>query len=168
MLRTPGRRGQMAQSIVEFAVSAPVLILLLLGGFDTAVMISDKVVAGAACRQGARLAGTRRLRPPCRRSSRRCRNLQAARGSAPARRPRTQRLTAPSALASRVFATSVCLRLEPDLKGLLELERMRREKHSGHPLVLVDQRDSEEVALPVDTVSYTHLRAHETRHDLVC
>jgi Flp pilus assembly protein TadG len=56
MLRPPKRRSQTAQSIVEFAVSTPVLILLLLGGFDTAVMISDKVVAGAACRQGARLA----------------------------------------------------------------------------------------------------------------
>lgn len=50
------RRSQLAQSIVEFAVSAPVLILLLLGGFDASVMISDKVIAGAACRQGARLA----------------------------------------------------------------------------------------------------------------
>jgi len=49
-------RGQLAQSIVEFAVSAPVLILLLLGAFDAGVMISDKVIAGAACRQGARLA----------------------------------------------------------------------------------------------------------------
>jgi Flp pilus assembly protein TadG len=55
MLRTRPR-SQRAQSIIEFAVSAPVLILLLLGGFDTSVMISDKVVAGAACRQGARLA----------------------------------------------------------------------------------------------------------------
>jgi Flp pilus assembly protein TadG len=50
------RRSQAAQSIVEFAVSAPVLILLLLGAFDASVMISDKVIAGAACRQGARLA----------------------------------------------------------------------------------------------------------------
>ncbi len=50
------RRPQIAQSIVEFAVSAPVLILLLLAAFDAGVMISDKVIAGAACRQGARLA----------------------------------------------------------------------------------------------------------------
>lgn len=49
-------RSQLAQSIVEFAVSAPVLILLLLGAFDASVMLSDKVIAGAACRQGARLA----------------------------------------------------------------------------------------------------------------
>jgi Flp pilus assembly protein TadG len=47
---------QLAQSIVEFAISAPVLILLLLASFDAGVMISDKVIAGAACRQGARLA----------------------------------------------------------------------------------------------------------------
>lgn len=50
------RRSQRAQSIIEFAISAPVLILLLLGAFDVSVMLSDKVIAGAACRQGARLA----------------------------------------------------------------------------------------------------------------
>ena len=49
-------RGKLGQSIVEFAVSAPVLILLILGAFDASVMMSDKVIAGAACRQGARLA----------------------------------------------------------------------------------------------------------------
>ena len=36
-------------------MAAPVLIALLLGAFDTAVLISDKVIAGSACRQGARL-----------------------------------------------------------------------------------------------------------------
>jgi Flp pilus assembly protein TadG len=50
------RHRQEAQALVEFAVSAPVLILLLLGAFDSSVMISDKVIAGAATRQGARLA----------------------------------------------------------------------------------------------------------------
>lgn len=50
------RRRHRGQAIVEFAVSAPVLILLILGAFNAAVMLSDKVVAGAACRQGARLA----------------------------------------------------------------------------------------------------------------
>lgn len=50
------RRSKAAQAIVEFAVATPVLLLLILGAFDAAVMISDKVVAGAACRQGARLA----------------------------------------------------------------------------------------------------------------
>jgi hypothetical protein len=53
MVRT---RPQVAQAIVEFAVSAPVLILMILGAFDAGVMVSDKVIAGAACRQGARLA----------------------------------------------------------------------------------------------------------------
>lgn len=55
-MRTERRPCQRAQSIVEFAVSAPVLILLILGAFDTSVMVSDRVIAGAACRQGARLA----------------------------------------------------------------------------------------------------------------
>jgi Flp pilus assembly protein TadG len=51
------RRGrQRAQSIVELAFATPVLVWLLLGAFDVSVMVSDKVIAGAACRQGARLA----------------------------------------------------------------------------------------------------------------
>jgi len=50
------RKRQLGQSIVEFAIATPVLLLLLLGAFNTGVMISDKVIAGAACRQGARLA----------------------------------------------------------------------------------------------------------------
>jgi hypothetical protein len=49
------RRSQLAQSLVELAIATPVLLFLLLGAFDTSVMISDKVIAGAACRQGARL-----------------------------------------------------------------------------------------------------------------
>lgn len=49
------RRSQLGQSIVEIAIATPVLIALLLGAFDTAVMVSDKVIAGAASRQGARL-----------------------------------------------------------------------------------------------------------------
>ena len=50
------RSRQLAQSIVELAIATPVLIALLLGAFDVGVMVSDKVIAGAACRQGARLA----------------------------------------------------------------------------------------------------------------
>lgn len=50
------RRLQRGQSLIELAVSVPVLLWLLLGSFDAAVMVSDKVIAGAACRQGARLA----------------------------------------------------------------------------------------------------------------
>jgi Flp pilus assembly protein TadG len=53
---TVRRRGQLGQSIVELAFATPVLIWLLLGAFDVSVMVSDKVIAGAACRQGARLA----------------------------------------------------------------------------------------------------------------
>jgi hypothetical protein len=60
------RRRQMGQSIVELAVATPVLLLLILGGVDVGVMVSDKVIAGAACRQGARLAaeiGGKRTNP---------------------------------------------------------------------------------------------------------
>lgn len=52
---TTSRRSQLGQSIVEIAIATPVLIALLLGAFDTAVLVSDKVIAGQACRQGARL-----------------------------------------------------------------------------------------------------------------
>ena len=55
-MRAGRRRRSPGQSIVEFAVSAPVLILLILGAFDASVMVSDRVIAGSACRQGARLA----------------------------------------------------------------------------------------------------------------
>jgi Flp pilus assembly protein TadG len=54
MARRSGR-SQLGQSIVEIAIATPVLVALLLGAFDTAVMVSDKVIAGGACRQGARL-----------------------------------------------------------------------------------------------------------------
>jgi Flp pilus assembly protein TadG len=52
-LRTYRKRGQ---SLAEMAVVIPVLVFLLMGGFDATVMISDKVTAGYAVRQGARLA----------------------------------------------------------------------------------------------------------------
>ena len=54
-MATKSRRSQLGQSIVEIAIAAPVLIALLLGAFDAAVLVSDKVIAGGACRQGARL-----------------------------------------------------------------------------------------------------------------
>jgi Flp pilus assembly protein TadG len=50
------RRWQAGQSLIELAISTPLLIFMLFGVFNTAVMISDKVIAGSACRQGARLA----------------------------------------------------------------------------------------------------------------
>lgn len=49
-------RGKRGQSLAEMAVVIPVLVFLLMGGFDATVMISDKVTAGYAVRQGARLA----------------------------------------------------------------------------------------------------------------
>jgi Flp pilus assembly protein TadG len=51
-----GRATQYGQAIIEVAIATPVLIGLLLGAFNVAVLISDKVVAGYAVRQGARLA----------------------------------------------------------------------------------------------------------------
>jgi Flp pilus assembly protein TadG len=50
------RRRQGGQALVELAISVPVLLWLLLGSFDATVMVSDKVIAGYATRQGARLA----------------------------------------------------------------------------------------------------------------
>src|SRR5256886_14664021 len=47
------KRGQ---SLAGMAVVIPVLVFLLMGGFDASVMISDKITAGYAVRQGARLA----------------------------------------------------------------------------------------------------------------
>jgi hypothetical protein len=50
------RRRQRGQSIIELAIATPVLLTLILGGFTTATLISDRVIGGYACRQGARLA----------------------------------------------------------------------------------------------------------------
>jgi len=51
--RPARKRGQ---SLAEMAVVIPVLVFLLMGGFDASVMISNKITAGYAVRQGARLA----------------------------------------------------------------------------------------------------------------
>src|SRR2546422_4352645 len=51
--RPAHKRGQ---SLAEMAVVIPVLVFLMMGGFDASVMISDKITAGYAVRQGARLA----------------------------------------------------------------------------------------------------------------
>src|SRR6202171_2376164 len=45
-----------AQSLVELAVTIPVMAVLLLGGFDCTMLVWDKLVAGYATRQGVRLA----------------------------------------------------------------------------------------------------------------
>jgi len=50
------RSRKRGQSLAEMAVVIPVLMFLLMGGFDATVMISDKITAGYAVRQGARLA----------------------------------------------------------------------------------------------------------------
>jgi Flp pilus assembly protein TadG len=54
-MATTARRSQLGQSIVEIAIATPVLISMLLGAFVAAVLVSDKVIAGGAVRQGARL-----------------------------------------------------------------------------------------------------------------
>jgi Flp pilus assembly protein TadG len=41
---------------VELAIATPVLLMMLLSAFNVTVMVSDKVIAGYAARQGARLA----------------------------------------------------------------------------------------------------------------
>ena len=55
-MRTRRQEKQRGQALVELAISVPVLLWLLLGSFDASVMVSDKVIAGYATRQGARLA----------------------------------------------------------------------------------------------------------------
>jgi Flp pilus assembly protein TadG len=47
------RRGQ---SVVEMTLIIPFLFILLLGAFNTTILISDKLMAGYTVRQGARLA----------------------------------------------------------------------------------------------------------------
>lgn len=59
-------RARPGQSITELAMVLPVLALVLMGGFDASIMISDKVTSGSAVRQGARLAaelGGKRTNP---------------------------------------------------------------------------------------------------------
>jgi hypothetical protein len=50
------QRRRAGQSIVEMAVTIPVLFFLLMGGFDASLMIVNKMTAGYAVRQGVRLA----------------------------------------------------------------------------------------------------------------
>jgi Flp pilus assembly protein TadG len=50
------RAGQCGQSAVELALSLPVLVVLLMSVFNITVLISDRLVAGYATRQGARMA----------------------------------------------------------------------------------------------------------------
>ncbi|TMF53235.1 MAG: pilus assembly protein [Chloroflexi bacterium] len=50
------KRGRRGQSLAEMAVVIPVLVFLLMGGFDATMLIANKITAGYAVRQGARLA----------------------------------------------------------------------------------------------------------------
>jgi Flp pilus assembly protein TadG len=52
------RRGHRhrAQAIVELALTIPLIGVLLMGGFDTTILISDRLTGEYAVRQGARLA----------------------------------------------------------------------------------------------------------------
>ncbi|TMD84463.1 MAG: hypothetical protein E6I74_02660 [Chloroflexi bacterium] len=52
----PDRQPRVGQSLVELAILIPLLALLLMGGFDASIMVSDKVTSGSAVRQAARLA----------------------------------------------------------------------------------------------------------------
>lgn len=56
MKQITSRARKRGQSLAEMAVVIPVLFFLLMGGFDASVMIADKITAGYAVRQGARLA----------------------------------------------------------------------------------------------------------------
>jgi Flp pilus assembly protein TadG len=49
-------RRKRAQSLVELALTIPVMAALLLGGFDCTMLVWDNLVAGYAVRQGVRLA----------------------------------------------------------------------------------------------------------------
>jgi Flp pilus assembly protein TadG len=49
-------RRRVGQSLVELALAVPVMFLLLMGGFDASILVSDKVTSASAVRQGARLA----------------------------------------------------------------------------------------------------------------
>jgi Flp pilus assembly protein TadG len=49
-------RRERGQSLIELAIATPILVTLILGAFTVATMISDRVIGGYACRQGARLA----------------------------------------------------------------------------------------------------------------
>jgi Flp pilus assembly protein TadG len=55
-LSTADGRRQAGQSLVELAVAAPVLVVLLTGVVNIGIFVSDKVMAGYAARSGARLA----------------------------------------------------------------------------------------------------------------
>ncbi|HEV2012328.1 MAG TPA: TadE/TadG family type IV pilus assembly protein [Candidatus Dormibacteraeota bacterium] len=57
LVTTPAApRKKRGQSLVELAITIPIMAVLLLGGFDCTMLVWDKLVAGYAVRQGTRLA----------------------------------------------------------------------------------------------------------------
>jgi hypothetical protein len=62
------RRKQRGQSLIEFGVSVPVLLILMVGAFTYGTLISDRVISGNAARAGARTAallGSQNCIPSC-------------------------------------------------------------------------------------------------------
>ena len=55
-MRGNRRAGSKGQSLVELAVSIPVLLLLFLGAFDLYVLIADLISANTAVREAGRLS----------------------------------------------------------------------------------------------------------------
>jgi Flp pilus assembly protein TadG len=53
---SPRRRKLRGQSLIEFGVSVPVLLILMVGAFTYGTLISDRVISGNAARAGARTA----------------------------------------------------------------------------------------------------------------
>jgi Flp pilus assembly protein TadG len=52
-----GCTPERGQSMVELAITTPLLIIMIFGAFTTVTLVSDRVTAGYAVRQGARMAG---------------------------------------------------------------------------------------------------------------
>ena len=57
-LHAPVQRAKRAQSLVELAVTLPLMALLLLGCFDTTMLVWDKLIAGEWVDKPAAKAGT--------------------------------------------------------------------------------------------------------------
>src|SRR5438270_823735 len=86
--RLARKRGQ---SLAEMAVVIPVLVFLLMGGFDASVMISNKITAGSAVRPGPRLAARGRRAAAAEAAGRAGDRAAGTDGHAPDRRRRHRR-----------------------------------------------------------------------------
>jgi hypothetical protein len=56
VVRRSWLRRRRGQSLIEFGVSVPVLLILMVGAFTYGTLISDRVISGNAARAGARTA----------------------------------------------------------------------------------------------------------------